>query len=358
MPSAAGNPRLCSLQFAVCILQFAFCTVCTSPVAAQTYERLPPVVPPESPFSRYSPVAPIELPERMPARLAMYNDPNIQQATPQNEPEAQPPVVPQLPPGAKPGVLQRVKFINTWLSGRSGDDMEFFDTDLMVSLGFPFPTVQSPLVLTPGFGSHFLDGPDSPDMPAQVFDTYLDILWKKPITPELSVDLALTPGWYSDFEQSNSDALRIGGRLIGFYTWSPFTKFVLGVAYLDRQDVNFLPVGGVVWTPNDDWRLELVAPKPRIAYRSGCDGVFSWWWYMAGEFGGGSWAIRRAAGFDDVANYSDWRFLIGQELKRGLDSIFWVEMGYVFNRQLSYNSGLTPDFSPSNTLLVRLGVGY
>ncbi len=327
--------------------------------SAQNYDRPPPIVPPGSPFSQYTPVPPIDLPTRMPARLAAFNDPNIQQATPQQDaPEAQPPVVPQLPPGAKAGVLQRVKFINTWLPGREGDDLAFFDTELMVSLGFPFPTIESPLVVTPGFGAHFLDGPDSPDLPGQVYDTFLDLLWKKPLTPELSIDVALTPGWYSDFEQSSSDALRIGGRVIGFYTWSPFTKLVLGVAYLDREDVNFLPVGGVVWTPTDDWRFELVVPKPRIAYRSGCDGEFSWWWYVAGEFGGGAWAIRRAAGFDDVANYSDWRIIVGQELKRGLDSIFWAEIGYVFNRELSYNSGLTPDFSPAETLLLRIGVGY
>ncbi len=325
---------------------------------AQGAEGLPPVVPPGSPFSRYTPSGPMELPQRMPARLAMFADPNVQQSTPQNEPEAQPPVVPQLPPGAKPGVLQRVKFINTWLSGRDGDDIEFFDTELMVSLGFPFPTVESPLVVTPGFGAHFLDGPDGPDLPAQVYDLYVDFLWKKPLTPELSIDVAITPGWYSDFEQSNSDALRIGGRVIGFYTLSPVTKFVLGLVYLDRDDVNFLPVGGVVWTPNEDWRLELVAPKPRIAYRSGCDGEFSCWWYVAGEFGGGSWAIERASGIEDVANYSDWRIVLGQEWKRGLDSIFWAEIGYVFNRELSYNSGATPDFEPASTVMLRLGLGY
>jgi hypothetical protein len=300
----------------------------------------------------------MDLPARMPGRLAMFADPNIQQSAPQEIPEAQPPVVPQLPPGAKPGVLQRVKFINTWLSGRSGDDLEFFDTELMVSLGFPFPTVESPLVVTPGFGAHFLDGPDAPDMPAQVYDAYLDLLWKKPLTPELSIDVAITPGWYSDFEQSNSDALRIGGRIIGFYTLSPFTKFVLGAAYLDRDDVSVLPIGGVVWTPTDDWRLELVFPKPRIAYRSGCDGEFAWWWYLSGEFGGGSWAIRREAGFDDVANYSDWRLMLGQELKRGLDSIFWAEIGYVFSRELSYNSGLPAEVMPPETVMLRVGVGY
>ena len=28
-------------------------------------------------------------------------------------------------------------------------------------------------------------------------------------------------------------------------------KLVAGVSYLDRRDINFLPIGGLVWTPDD-----------------------------------------------------------------------------------------------------------
>src|SRR5688500_1309839 len=105
------------------ILQFSFLILhCIYPPSstAQYVERLPPVVPLESPFSRYVDPPRIAPLARPPARLAMSADPNIQQSVPQNEPESQPPIVPQLPPGAKPGVLQRVKFINTFLGGTSG----------------------------------------------------------------------------------------------------------------------------------------------------------------------------------------------------------------------------------------------
>jgi hypothetical protein len=51
------------------------------------------------------------------------------------------------------------------------------------------------------------------------------------------------------------------------------------------------------------------------------------------------------------------RISIGQELKRCGDAIAWIDIGYVFNRELSYNSG-TPDFEPDNTIVVRAGLGY
>jgi hypothetical protein len=100
-----------------------------------------------------------------------------------------------------------------------------------------------------------------------------------------------------------------------------------------------------------------VFPKPRAAWRYGCEGEYSTWWYVAGEFGGGSWAVERVGGAPDLVTYSDWRVSIGQEIKRGKDSIAWLELGYIFERELEYKSG-TPDFEPGNTIMFRAGVGY
>jgi hypothetical protein len=262
-----------------------------------------------------------------------------------------------LPPGAKPGVLQRVIFVNSWLSGGEADDLEMFDSEFRFSLGFPFPTVQTPLVVSPGVAAHFLDGPDAPDLPARVYDTYIDFMWKLRFDEQFNLDLAVTPGWYSDFEQSSSDALRISARAIGTFTWSPEFKFAAGLVYLDREDIDFLPVGGVIYTPTPDWKFDFVFPKPRAAWRYGCEGEYSTWWYVAGEFGGGSWAVERVGGAPDLVTYSDWRVSIGQEIKRGKDSIAWLELGYVFQRELEYKSG-TPDFEPGDTIMFRAGVGY
>jgi hypothetical protein len=336
---------------------------------AQWVERLPPVIPPTSPLASapaqpatvpWPPADYAQLPQSptsAPAALTAYLDPNSGSPTPQGGLDEESAATPQLPSGAKQGVLQRIYFVNSWLSGRAADDIEMFDTELRVSLGFPFPTVASPLVVSPGFGAHWIDGPDAPDLPARVFDNYVDLMWKLPVTNDLKLDLAVTPGWYSDFEQGNSDALRIGARAIGFYTWSPTTRFVLGLLFLDRKDIDFLPVGGVIYHPNDDWQFDLVFPKPRIAWRYGCEGEFSSWWYVGGEFGGGSWAIARASGQPDVVNYTDWRISVGQEIRRNTDSIAWIELGYVFNRKVSYNSD-TPDFEPDNTVMLRVGLGY
>ena len=335
---------------------------------AQWTDQLPPVIPPESQFSAQPPAYSLgELPGTMRASPAAFYDPNIDQTVPgplAAEPPTAVPAISDLPPGAKQGVLQEVAFTNTWLSGSEPDDLEIFDSELRVSLGMPFPTVRTPLVITPGVGMHLFDGPDAPDLPSRVYDAYLDILWKNMLDPNFTFDIALTPGWYSDFEQNSDEALRIGGRVLARYQWTPITKFMLGLAYLDRDDVDVigiegvLPIIGVVLTPNDDLRLELVIPKPRVAWRTSVDGCHEQWWYVRGEFGGGTWAIERQSGLPDVVNYSDLRISLGHELKYNGDPIAWLELGYVFDREISYDSGSTPDFSPNNTIMLRAGLGY
>jgi hypothetical protein len=241
--------------------------------------------------------------------------------------------------------------------------------DLRMVLGFPFPTDTRPLLVTPGFGQHYLDGPNSPDLPEQLYDAWVEFRIPRQISPEWAIDLAVAPGIYSDFEVSTSEALRITGRAIGVYTRSPTTQLVLGVVYLDRRDVSILPAGGIIYTPNEDTRFELVAPKPRIARRysvtetfagdGGPAGAFpiEWWWYIAGEFGGDQWAIERTPGVVDRLTYRDFRAILGTERKQ-LGGIYArIEAGYIFGREIEFESA-TPSFEPSDTFMLRGEVSY
>ncbi|MHC4181359.1 MAG: hypothetical protein ACYSWU_28000, partial [Planctomycetota bacterium] len=105
----------------------------------------------------------------------------------------------------------------------------------------------------------------------------------------------------------------------------------------------------------------LVFPHPRIARRiylfgSYADDVQDWL-YLAGEFGGGIWAIERTSGAVDEVDYTDFRVVLGLERKviGGLDARF--EVGYVFGREVRYDSG-TPGFEPADTVMLRGGVTY
>ena len=110
-------------------------------------------------------------------------------------------------------------------------------------------------------------GRSTADLPPRLYDAYIDFRWLSQVTPKLGLDLAITPGVFSDFDQDSSKAFRLPGHAAAAWTWNETTKIVLGAAYLDRPDVEVIPIGGVIWTPNEDVKFDLVFPHPKISRR-------------------------------------------------------------------------------------------
>ena len=216
-------------------------------------------------------------------------------------------------------------------------------------------------MITPGFEVDYLQGPRDADLPPRLFDGYVDFRWLSQVTPKLGLDLAITPGVYSDFDQESGKAFRLQGHGAAAWTWNETTKFVVGAAYLDRPDIELIAIGGVIWTPTDDWKFDLIFPHPKISRRvywfgRGGDDVQNWA-YIAGEFNGDAWAVRRSDGTDDQVVLSDYRLVLGLEHRvlGGLTSR--LEIGYVFGRRIKYASD-TPDFHPTDTVMLRGGLTY
>ncbi len=263
-----------------------------------------------------------------------------------------------LPPGARDGMFQKLLFDATWLAAGGAGGLGMMDLDLKVALALPIPSRKSPLLIIPGFGVHYLDGPLTPDLPPQVFDAYTMFRWRHDMTDRLRIDLAVTPGVFSDFEQGTDDAIRVTGHGFGVYKWTKTTKIVLGATYLDRDDISVLPIAGVIWEPNRGYKFDLVFPHPKIYVRlfpnGPCNENEKDWLTLAGEFGEGVWAIERASGALDKATYRDWRLILGLEHESIGGLGYKLEIGYVFSRTMEYQSA-TPDFEPSSTLLMRAG---
>ena len=199
-------------------------------------------------------------------------------------------------PEPKEGFLQEVAIASSWLPRNGRNGMGTADLQLDVTVAVPAPSRETPLVLTPSFASHSLDGPSKRDMPPQVYDAFVEIHWMGYVAPEFGLDVSVTPGLFSDFEQSDRSALRVAAGALAEYVWSPTTKLTFGLLYLGRDDVKLLPAGGVAWLLDPDTRLDLVFPNPKFTCRYFVDDFVELSWHIAGEFGGGAWAFSHADG--------------------------------------------------------------
>ncbi len=231
----------------------------------------------------------------------------------------------------------------TLLAGRGNDlGMDMIDGEAT----FGFRDLDS-FSITPSAGVIFLDGPTQTDLPPRLYTGQVEFRWFGQIATPVFYEIAFLPAVFTDGNNLD-DALRLQGRGVGYLAFSEQTQLVLGATYLDRDDVPILPVFGVLHSPRDDLKLELVFPRPRILKRVSQVEDAEAWAYAAGELGGGSWAIERESGRSDTASYVDYRFLLGLEQKRLNLWAAAIEAGYVFGRELEYASG-RGDYSPSST---------
>ena len=227
----------------------------------------------------------------------------------------------------------------------------------------PFVTV------SPGLNVVLPDGPDTrdfaapgPDLNEGLWGVNAELMAFMPLSERWAAQVAVAPGVYSDFEAAGRDLVRVPGRVLGIYTHSPRTQFTVGAVYLARDDVGWLPAVGMIHRPTDRTAIELILPRPRVIHRfwgtGKDDGGFG---YVAGELGGGMWSVRRSAsgpirqGFADTATLSDLRLLGGLEVKRTGRLTWLAETGYVFNRQVEYQSGVG-DANFGEAWLIRVGV--
>lgn len=213
------------------------------------------------------------------------------------------------------------------------------------------------LFVSPRFGVHSLSGPITTDLPPMLYDFSLDTTVYLPLNDRWTVQATLIPSMYSDLD-ATKNAFRMAGRALVFYRWSPELQLAGGFMYLGRKDIVALPAAGLVYTPNEDVKYDIMFPKPKAAYRYTHDGDRERWVYLTGELGGGSWAVRRANGAEDVATIGDFQLLAGIEHKQPGALNWQFEGGYVFSRKVQYLSAPDTHTTLPATAVLRVVLSF
>jgi hypothetical protein len=182
------------------------------------------------------------------------------------------------------------------------------------------------------FSMHWLDGPGALPMPPRLYD--LTAAWQRRGETDggLRYDVGISAGLYTDFEDSVREGWRFPGHAVMMLPASSDIDFVLGVDYLDRDDVAALPVAGMSLRNLllDDLRLDLVFPRPRVSWLLSPRSRL----YTAGALGGGTWDVEFPDSSGQLVTYRDYRLSLGLEQRQGEDGLTNLEVAWVFGRQL------------------------
>lgn len=265
---------------------------------------------------------------------------------------------------ARRGLLQSIDLTADWAPRFDDDSLGRSTLSASVGLGVPPFVFGAPVLVTPRAALHLLDGPDVTDAPATLNDFEVSFGTFKKLNDRWMARASMTVGVYGDDHSlSDSDALRVSGLAIAIWDYSPAWKWAFGVVYLNREDISVVPAVGVIHD-RGAVRYELMLPRPRVVWRlpQGAEGNERSL-YLAGELGGGAWAVRRDDGTTDTLNLSRWGLVLGYETKSSPAAGAWggakrrYEIGYLFGRDLEYaNTG--EEFSLDDSLIVRVGWSY
>ena len=225
--------------------------------------------------------------------------------------------------------------------GSSNDDDSLKTNDTDASLIFAFPNFlfsTQPLFVLPSFSLHQWDGPNSStgaDLPGSAYSGFLDFGWNSDPNQIFSTEFGVRVGAFTDFDTFNSDSIRVLGKALGNFRLTPNSTLKAGVYYLDRVDVKIIPAGGILYQPNPNTRLDIFFPQPKIAKYFRTIGTRDVWWFIAGDYGGGSWTVERDGGGEDQVDINELRAVAGFEwgqsdaIRAGRRTGFF-DVGYAF----------------------------
>ncbi len=247
-------------------------------------------------------------------------------------------------------------FIDTFILG-TGDDFGLFSIESQQHDANPFKdaAIRS---AQPGWGVTWLNGPDTADLPPQLYQFTLPIEFDAINEQAWTLSVMLTPGWFTDGENRRPEMFRMLGAVTANYRQSEAMQFGLGLLYLDRDDIPALPLFGLLFESGEaPIRYELIFPSPRVVWTFADNPHSRFTAYLSGELGGGSYAIKRTDRTPDVVTLRDLRLIAGVDLADHRGRKAAVEAGWIFDRAIESRTG-RGDYDPPAAFMARLRLEY
>lgn len=171
-----------------------------------------------------------------------------------------------------------------------------------------------------------------------------------------SGSLIFSPSLRSDFETVTTDDLGLAGLALGSYSLRTNLTTVVGLVYSRSFGRDRLfPALGANWKPAPRWQVDLVFPRPRVAYQASANARY----YVGLEPGGDEWNVELPEGSRDLA-LEEYRAGGGAEWMLTRHVGLLAQAGAVFGRELEVRDGRDKqyDHEIGDTWFARIGLLY
>lgn len=209
-----------------------------------------------------------------------------------------------------------------------------------------------------GHEFRWLTGPDSTDLPPYLFSLFVEVGAGIKVGNDWSFDVMVCPSWNTDFANKSYQLFRLPWQAVNTFRLDDEWKLVAGLTDLDREDIQLLPVAGVIYRPADGSAdYNLVFPRPKAAWRLSHADQGRHWGFVSAELGGNSFTIQRTGAIQDIVTLRDYRVFVGFESRGGKRHTSRLEFGWIFGRAVEYVSGIG-NYNPGQTAMIRIASDY
>ena len=205
----------------------------------------------------------------------------------------------------------------------------------------------------------WFDRPDNAPVPDALYETSLRLgtVWR--FADDWTLQILLSPGLYSDFQDIDGDDFKVPGLILAFWQLGERLQLIGGASVDIRRDVPVIPALGARWNFADDWTLLAVFPSPRIEYAAtetvtafvGAELVRSAY-RVAEDFGD---RFGRPELNDQDLSYNEWRVGAGFRWSPCRAFSLGVDGGWMGERQFNFDDrdlDLTSEGAPYFQLAV------
>ncbi len=167
--------------------------------------------------------------------------------------------------------------------------------------------------------------------------------------------LKITPGFYSDFGDLGSDDLRMPLLALGGYTFENGISVIGGFLYrFGYHAAAFIPALGLTYQPNEQWRIDLVMPRPGVTYSASRQLRFS----LAGDLASDEYQLKDRSHGAEVLRYSDYKLIGGVDYLPIPPVKISAAAGYAFERKFLFHDGPRQDVRLDGAPFLRLAIDY